>query len=98
MANRTEREPVVTIVVVPRELVEFHCMLVRSEVFERLGATELAAALTATFDEVATTEVPVTLQRAEESSFLVTPASHRVRLRIVVSHLLDRLRRRSSRS
>lgn len=33
VANRTEREPVVTIVVVPRELVEFHCMLVRSEVF-----------------------------------------------------------------
>jgi hypothetical protein len=65
---------------------------------ERLGATGLAAALTATFDEVATTEVPVSLQRAEESSFLVTPASHRVRLRIVVSHLLDRLRRPSSRS
>jgi (p)ppGpp synthase/HD superfamily hydrolase len=65
---------------------------------ERLGATGLAAALTATFDEVETTEVPVSLQRAEESSFLVTPASHRVRLRIVVSHLFDRLRRRSSRS
>jgi hypothetical protein len=65
---------------------------------ERLGVPALAAALTATFDGVARAEVPVSLQRPEESSFLVPPASHRVRLRIVASRLLRRLRRRSSRS
>ena len=64
------------------------------EMAERLGAPELAAALTATFGDVEKAKVPSSLRRPEASSFLVPPASHRARLRIVVSHLIDRLRTR----
>lgn len=64
------------------------------EMAERLGARELATALSATFDEVDKAEVPASLRRSEDASFLVPPASHRARPRIVASHLIDRLRRR----
>lgn len=65
-----------------------------AEMAERLGAPELAAALTATFDDVEKAEVPGSLRRPADGSFLVPPASHRTRLRVAVSHLMDRLRRR----
>ncbi len=59
-----------------------------------LGAPELAEALTATFEEVAAAEVPAGLQRPEDGSFRVPPASHGTRLRVLVSHFVARWRRR----
>lgn len=64
------------------------------EMADRLGAPELAVALAATFGDIEKSEVPAGLRRPETESFLVPPSSHRRRLRIVVSHFIDRLRRR----
>jgi (p)ppGpp synthase/HD superfamily hydrolase len=61
---------------------------------ERLGFPELAAALTAAFADLEKAEVPVSLRRSEDASFLVPPASHRTRLRVVASHLIARVRPR----
>jgi (p)ppGpp synthase/HD superfamily hydrolase len=54
----------------------------------RLGHPDLAARLAATFDEIASTELPGTLKRSDAESFRVAPASHRLRLRVLVSHFL----------
>jgi (p)ppGpp synthase/HD superfamily hydrolase len=60
------------------------------EVAERVGYPDLAARLAETFDEVARAEIPAALRRTEGESFRVPPASHRPRLRVLVSHLLAR--------
>jgi (p)ppGpp synthase/HD superfamily hydrolase len=57
---------------------------------EQIGYPDLAARLAATFDEVARAAIPVALRRAEAESFRVPPASHRTRLRVLVSHLVAR--------
>jgi len=58
------------------------------EMARRLGHPDLAARLAATFDEVAGAELPGTLKRNEAESFRVAPASHRLRLRVLLSHFL----------
>ncbi len=58
------------------------------EMARRLGHPDLAARLAATFDEVAGAELPPPLKRSDAESFRVAPASHRLRLRVLVSHFL----------
>jgi (p)ppGpp synthase/HD superfamily hydrolase len=54
----------------------------------RLGHADLASRLATAFDEVASAELPATLKRSDAESFRIAPASHRLRLRVLVSHFL----------
>lgn len=60
------------------------------EMAERLGYPELAESLTAAFDQIERTAISPALQRTEAESFRLPFASHRLRLRVVVSHLIAR--------
>jgi (p)ppGpp synthase/HD superfamily hydrolase len=60
------------------------------EMAERLGFPALAKDLTETFAEVAGGRVSPGLQREHAESFQLPLASHRPRLRVVLSHLLAR--------
>lgn len=60
------------------------------EMAERLGVPVLAKALTETFAEIGSARVSAALRRPHEESFQIFPASHRPRLRVVLSHLLAR--------
>jgi (p)ppGpp synthase/HD superfamily hydrolase len=60
------------------------------EMAERLGFPALAKSLAETFAEVARARIVPALQRPHEESFRIPFASHRLRLRVVLSHLLAR--------
>jgi (p)ppGpp synthase/HD superfamily hydrolase len=60
------------------------------EMAERLGYPELAESLTAAFDQIERAAISPALQRTEAESFRLPFASHRLRLRVVVSHLIAR--------
>ncbi len=60
------------------------------EMADALGGPALRDELAAVFDAVDKGDVPAALRRRQGSSFRVPPASHGVRPRIVVSHLLAR--------
>jgi len=60
------------------------------EMAERLGYPSLATDLTAAFEETARAEVGPTLRRGDAESFRLPFASHRLRLRVAMSHLIAR--------
>jgi (p)ppGpp synthase/HD superfamily hydrolase len=60
------------------------------EMAERLGYPELAESLTAAFDQIERAAVSPALRRTQVESFRLPFASHRLRLRVVVSHLIAR--------
>ena len=60
------------------------------EMAERLGYPELAESLTAAFDQIERAAISPALRRTEAESFRLPLASHRLRLRVVVSHLIAR--------
>jgi (p)ppGpp synthase/HD superfamily hydrolase len=60
------------------------------EMAERLGYPELAESLTAAFDQIERAAISPAVQRTEAESFRLPFASHRLRLRVVVSHLIAR--------
>ena len=60
------------------------------EMAERLGYPELAESLTAAFDQIERAAISPALRRTEAESFRLPFASHRLRLRVVVSHLIAR--------
>jgi (p)ppGpp synthase/HD superfamily hydrolase len=60
------------------------------EMAERLGAPALAARLAETFAETAGAQVDSALARAQDESYRIPFASHRLRLRVALSHLLAR--------
>ena len=55
---------------------------------ERLGYPSLAKDLTAAFQEIARAEVSPALHRGDAESFRLPFASHRLRLRLAISHLI----------
>jgi (p)ppGpp synthase/HD superfamily hydrolase len=60
------------------------------EMAERLGYPELAESLTAAFDQIERAAISPAVRRTEAESFRLPFASHRLRLRVVVSHLIAR--------
>ncbi|HKZ05210.1 MAG TPA: HD domain-containing protein [Methylomirabilota bacterium] len=60
------------------------------EMAERLGVPALATALAEAFDETAGGRIAAGLQRAHPESYRIPFASHRLRLRVALSHLLAR--------
>ena len=60
------------------------------EMARRLGHPELAENLTAAFDQIERAAISPALRRTEAESFRLPFASHRLRLRVVVSHLIAR--------
>lgn len=60
------------------------------EMAELLGFPSLAKSLIATFEEVSRAEVDSSLRMAETESFRLPFASHRLRLRVALSHLIAR--------
>ena len=59
---------------------------------ERLGHPALARGLAETFAEVAGAQIAPGLQRGHGTTFQIPLASHRLRLRVALSHLIDRWR------
>jgi hypothetical protein len=57
---------------------------------ERLGVPSLAKSLAETFKEVASAHIPASLYRGHAESFRVPFASHRLRLRVALTHLIAR--------
>ena len=60
------------------------------EMAERLGVPSLAKSLAETFKEVASAHIPAGLYRGHAESFRVPFASHRLRLRVALTHLIAR--------
>jgi (p)ppGpp synthase/HD superfamily hydrolase len=60
------------------------------EMARRLGHPGLAESLTAAFDQIERAAISPVLRRSDAESFRLPFASHRLRLRVAVSHLLAR--------
>ena len=60
------------------------------EMARRLGHPGLAESLTAAFDQIERAAISPVLRRSDAESFRLPLASHRLRLRVAVSHLLAR--------
>lgn len=60
------------------------------EMATRLGHPGLAESLTAAFDQIERAAISPVLRRSDAESFRLPFASHRLRLRVAVSHLLAR--------
>jgi hypothetical protein len=60
------------------------------EMAERLGFPALAKSLAETFTEVAGSRIAPGLRSGQKESFRIPFASHRLRLRVALSHLLAR--------
>lgn len=58
---------------------------------KRLGFPQLADALAAAFTETLSADVPMALRRGDSGSFVVAPASYRLRWPVRLRHLLARL-------
>lgn len=68
-----------------------------AELARRLGHPGLAAELERVFEESARESLPAALRRPHGGSYLLAPASHRLRARAAVAARLARLRRRAVR-
>lgn len=60
------------------------------EMARRLGHPGLAESLTAAFDQIERAAISPVLRRSDAESFRLPFASHRLRLRVAISHLLAR--------